>query len=123
MSENNLHGEIMSVDMVKKYLLCLKCKKKIDTTTAKMVICQNPNCNEEMKTKFCDVGLFVKFSFISSDKKTHSLTMFQEEVTSLIQGAKEYDDMKALKNKILSFDDLILTKNNGNIVTSVIVKQ
>ena len=72
----------MSVSLVKKYLLCVKYKKKIDSTTAKMVQCKNPNCEEEIKTKFCDIGLLVKFSFVSSDKKIHALTMFQEEMFS-----------------------------------------
>ena len=49
--------------------------------------------------------------------------MFQEEMTTLILQVKQYDDMKALKNEILSFDELVLTKNGGNIVTSVVVKQ
>ena len=51
-SENDWGCWVRIMNCTVKYLLCLKCKRKIDSTTAKIVQCKNPNCEEEVKTKW-----------------------------------------------------------------------
>ena len=84
--------------------------------------CLNEKCpNEFVKLKFAGKGMYVKFTFASeNDNKHHQLTMFRDEVESIVPGVWDMDDT-LLNKAILSIDEIRIVKDARNIVTDITI--
>ena len=122
MIDPSVKGEICAVDFVSKYPTCMKCNKKIqnENQTQKTYDCANPKCKTRMKKKFANTGIFVKFMFISEDKRKYQMTIFQDELYTLIPNASTMSEDQ-IKERLLDFDEMKICINNNNIVTEATV--
>lgn len=109
-------GEIFKINSIGKYLICVNCHKKIQEDGSKIVKCVY--CKNSMKKKFCDNSLYVKFTFMSDDNKKIDATIFKNELLSLIPEVSKMNE-EEIKDALISFDELLLTLTEKNIVNFV----
>ena len=115
---NLIKGEIMSIESITKYRTCDKCRKKLPTTKENFVKCPNSECPSTVKLKFAGKSVFVKFTFMSNNDEKMKLTMFAEDVSSLIDNFWEKSEDQ-LTRELLGLPELELTKHKNDIVSSI----
>ena len=116
-SDPVIKGEVLSVQMISKYLICVECGKKVVDSGGKMLHCME--CNNPMKKSLCESGCLIKFKLVvAGDKRKLSLTMFKEELLSILPKADQLDESQ-LKLELCSLDEIVITKNKKDVVTSI----
>lgn len=122
MVDPSLKGEICTIDYVKKYPTCMKCNKKIQNIkeTERSYDCSNPKCKATMKKKFANTGILVKFMFISEDNQKRQMTMFQDELSTIVPNATSISE-EQIKNELLAFDEIKICVNNSGIMENIFI--
>ena len=119
-----IKGEVISVQSIGKYRECDNCKKKLPDTTEKVVKCPNEKCpNDLVKLKFAGKGMYAKVTFFAQhDKQRHKLTMFHDVLESMVPGAWDLA-LEPLKKAIVSTDEIVIIKDNRNVVTDITIAE
>ena len=120
--EKILEGELVSVDKITWYLLCVKCGRKIDIGGEK-VQCTNSNCMVNQKAKFCSKNLVAKMSFIEeTTNKLHNITAFKTHVEQIVKQDVEKMKEHELIGILLDTEGLTVSVNQDNVLTNISFK-
>ena len=120
MEESWIKGEIMSVDRVQKYLMCMKCNKKIDSPDCKtnIVICSNIDCKKKMKVKGCTTNIYAKLMFQNVEGKIINITMFKEMILMLMPSAESTSESQ-IEEALLEIPVFQVVLSSENIVRAI----
>ena len=113
-----IKGEIMSMEAFVKYRTCDKCQKKLPNTTNSSVKCASDGCPNTVKVKFAGKACYVRFNFMTEENEKLHLTMFTDEVASLIPKFWDLSDTE-FSSQFLDLPELIITKSRKDVVSSI----